>query len=251
MPESILLIEDEPAIADTISYALKTEGFLYDWVQLGSEAKAKLAEKSYDLLIMDIGLPDISGFDLLREVRKTINTPVIFLTARSDEIDKIVGLEIGADDYLTKPFSPRELTSRIRAILRRIQKTESSQPAPQIIRTDGEGQPALQREEATQNILTISEDRFQILYRNKPLNLSKNEYRLLKTLIQKPGRIFSRDQLMEAAWDDPLACMDRTVDATIKSIRAECKKICPTLDPIETHRGFGYSLRETVLKEKN
>ncbi len=227
MSQNILLIEDEPAIADTISYALKTEGFVPDWVKLGSEAKKKLSQNKYDLLILDVGLPDTSGFDLLRELRKTINTPVIFLTARADEIDKVVGLEIGADDYLTKPFSPRELTSRIRAILRRTQGKSMS------VESGGHG-----------SLFQIDEKRVTISYQSKALTLSKNEYRLLKTLIQKPGRVFSRDQLMAAAWDDPLASMDRTVDATIKNIRIEIKKITPDFDPIETHRGFGYSLKE-------
>ena len=202
---------------------------------------------------MDVGLPDVSGFDLLRELRKTINTPVIFLTARADEIDKIVGLEIGADDYLTKPFSPRELTSRIRAILRRSQQSAviaseaRSGETKQSRGTSGLPRPCSagpRNDNESDSVFTINEERFQIIYKNKPLALSKNEYRLLKTLIQKPGRVFSRDQLMEAAWDDPLASMDRTVDATIKSIRAEFKKIEPDLDPIETHRGFGYSLKE-------
>jgi two-component system catabolic regulation response regulator CreB len=152
---------------------------------------------------------------------------VIFLTARSDEVDRIVGLELGADDYVAKPFSPRELTARVRAVLRRSNK-------------EGGGVPPAAASASWQH----DEARCRISYRGHALELTRNEYRLLGALLAQPGRVFSRDQLMEAAWEDPGAALDRTVDAHIKSVRAKLRVVAPAADPIVTHRGLGYSLRE-------
>jgi two-component system catabolic regulation response regulator CreB len=179
-----------------------------------------------DLILLDIGLPDMSGFDLCKEIRKTLNVPILFLTARADEIDRVVGLEIGGDDYMTKPFSPRELSARVKAILRRTQPSHSSEMPAQAFEVD--------------------ESRRQILYCGSPLDLSRYEYALLKTFIRRPGHVFSRDQLMELCWDEPDTSMDRTVDAHIKNIRNKLKNIKPDLDPIVTHRGTGYSLKEEL-----
>ncbi|HUJ43023.1 MAG TPA: two-component system response regulator CreB [Opitutaceae bacterium] len=225
--QTILVVEDEPPIAETIVYALQTEGFATQWKTTGRDALAALAEPGIALVILDIGLPDASGFDVCREIRRHSAVPVIFLTARSDEVDRIVGLELGADDYLAKPFSPRELTARVRAVLRR--SDGGSGPRPP-------GGPAApwQHDAA----------RCRISYRGWPLALTRNEYRLLGTLLAQPGRVFSRDQLMAAAWDDPGAALDRTVDAHVKSVRAKLRVIAPEADPIVTHRGLGYSLRE-------
>jgi two-component system catabolic regulation response regulator CreB len=150
---------------------------------------------------------------------------VIFLTARNSEVDRIVGLELGADDYLAKPFSPRELTARVRAILRR---------------TGGPGAPAA----PVSAVWSHDEARCRICYRGCALELTRNEYRLLGALLAQPGRVFSREQLMTAAWEDPGAALDRTVDAHVKSLRAKLHAAAPAADPIVTHRGLGYSLRE-------
>jgi two-component system catabolic regulation response regulator CreB len=225
--QTILVVEDEPPIAETIVYALQTEGFATLWKTTGRDALAALAEPGLVLVILDIGLPDASGFDVCREIRRRGALPVIFLTARSDEVDRIVGLELGADDYLAKPFSPRELTARVRAVLRRSNGAGGPRPP---------GGPAAPWEHDTA--------RCRISYRGQPLELTRNEYRLLGALLAQPGRVFSRDQLMTAAWDDPGAALDRTVDAHIKSVRAKLRVIAPDADPIVTHRGLGYSLRE-------
>ena len=222
--QTILVVEDEAAIAETITYALQTEGFAPVWKTTGRDALAVLAAQPVALVVLDVGLPDRSGLDVCRELRQRHTVPVIFLTARSGEVDKIVGLELGADDYLAKPFSPRELTARIRAVLRRSNGTAAAGAAPAGWRHD--------------------EAKCRISFRGQALDLTRNEYRLLAVLLAAPGRVFSRDQLMAAAWDDPGAAFDRTADAHIKTLRAKLRAAAPDADPIVTHRGMGYSLRE-------
>jgi two-component system catabolic regulation response regulator CreB len=226
MKPRILVVEDEPSILDNIVYSLQTEGFEPHGCGTAGEARAALERDSFALVVLDIGLPDLPGFELCKEIRKGSNIPIIFLTARAAEVDRIVGLEIGGDDYMVKPFSPRELSARVKAVLRRIQ-----QP-PQESASEGAGP------------FRIDEDRAQIAFDGKRLALSSTEYRLLRALCQRPGRVFSRGQLMEIAWDDPGAALERTVDAHVKSLRAKLKEVRADADPIETHRGFGYSLRE-------
>ena len=223
--QTVLVVEDEAAIAETITYALQTDGFTPLWKTTGREALAVLKQQPVALVVLDVGLPDMSGFDVCRELQKLGAPPVIFLTARSSEVDKIVGLELGADDYLAKPFSPRELTARVRAILRRANGKPSG-VAP------------------TNTVWAHDEARCRISFRGRPLELTRNEYRLLAALLASPGRVFNRDQLMAAAWEDPGAALDRTVDAHIKTLRAKLRDAAPEADPIVTHRGLGYSLRE-------
>ncbi len=224
MNGKILVVEDEPAIADSIVYALQTEGFETIWHSTGGDAKTSMLSQDYDLIILDVGLPDCSGFDLCREIRANSDIPVLFLTARSDEIDRVVGLEIGGDDYVTKPFSPRELSARVRAILRRTGNNSNDE-------VNGE--------------FEIDTKRRQISYKGSPLELSRYEYRLLKIFIERPGWVYSREQLMQMAWEEPEFSSDRTVDAHIKTLRAKLKAIDPEANPIQTHRGEGYSLRES------
>ena len=226
MKPRILIVEDEPAIADTIQYALETDGFSTVCLTSGQAVKPFLSKESVHLIVLDIGLPDMSGFDLCKEIRKALGTPILFLTARADEIDKVVGLEIGGDDYMTKPFSPRELSARVKAILRRTRFSGPSEVPTQAFHVD--------------------ESRRQILYFGSPLDLSRYEYALLKTFVRRPGHVFSRDQLMELCWDEPDTSLDRTIDAHIKNIRNKLKNIKPDLDPIVTHRGMGYSLKEEL-----
>lgn len=228
MKQTILIVEDEPAIVDTIQYALETDGFDTFNVSSGEEAIGFLPKHKIDLIVLDIGLPDMNGFELCKEVRRHSTIPIIFLTARSDEIDRVVGLEIGADDYVVKPFSPRELAARVKAVLRR---TENSLPT------------------VTAKVDTpfeIDEGKCQISYYGTTLVLSRYEYRLLVVLLQRPGNVLSRHQLMDLAWDEPDSSMDRTVDAHIKNLRAKLKAVDSTVDPIVTHRGLGYSLKENL-----
>jgi two-component system catabolic regulation response regulator CreB len=224
---TILVVEDEPAIADTLQYALESEGFQCLRLEVGAGVAEVLDRQPVALVVLDIGLPDMSGIEVCRRIRQRHDVPIIFLTARGGELDRVVGLEIGADDYVSKPFSPRELAARVKAVLRRARPGNASpQPPP----------PAA--------AFALDEERLQITYFGKPLELSRYEYRLLAVLLKRPGRVYSREQLLELAWDEPEASLDRTVDAHVKNLRAKLRDVRPEIDPIATHRGTGYSLKE-------
>ena len=224
MRPHILIIEDEPAIADTILYALETDGCDPHVVGTGGDARDHISRHAVDLIILDVGLPDISGFELCKEIRRQRPVPIIFLTARSDEIDRVVGLEIGGDDYMVKPFSPRELAARVKAVLRRSRPVRPSAKAPRMF--------------------AVEPDKRRIRYCDHPLELSRYEYAILLTFIEHPGRVYTREQLMDSVWESPATSTDRTVDAHIKNIRAKLRAIRPDTDPIITHRGTGYALRD-------
>ncbi|HVG10796.1 MAG TPA: two-component system response regulator CreB [Thermoanaerobaculia bacterium] len=224
---TILVVEDEPAIADTIQYALESEGFRCQRLEVGAGVAEMLDRQPVALVVLDIGLPDMSGIEVCRRIRERHDVPVIFLTARSDEVDRVVGLELGADDYVIKPFSPRELAARAKAILRRTQRGNNNPPTP-----------------PPGTAFVLDEERRQISYFGTPLELSRYEYKLLCVLLKKPGRVYSRDQLLDLVWDSPEASLDRTVDAHVKNLRAKLRDIRPDADPIATHRGTGYSLKE-------
>lgn len=226
----ILVIEDEPAIADSLVYALRSEGFAPEWHATGREGLAAFGREACALVVLDVGLPDMSGFDLCRELRMRTPVPVLFLTARSSEIDRVVGLELGGDDYVTKPFSPREVTARVRAILRR---TGATVPAPVVGANAHGGGDGLRIDDACK----------RAILRGVTLDLTRYEFRLLAVLRSRPGRVWSRDELMTRVWEDPGASLDRTVDAHIKTLRAKLRAVAPDADLIQTHRGEGYSLR--------
>lgn len=228
MKPRILIVEDEPGIADTLQYALRTDGFDPAWAASGEEALAQMRAQPAALVVLDVGLPDINGFELFKRLRELGDVPVVFLTARNDEIDRVVGLELGADDYVPKPFSPRELVARVRSILRRAAKAPAAAPAGAV------------------TPIQIDDGRRQIRFYGKPLELSRYEYGLLKTLASRPGHVFTRDALLERVWDDPGESLDRTVDAHVKTLRAKMKAVAPGLDPIRTHRGTGYALAEDL-----
>ena len=231
MAQRILVIEDEPSIAETTIYALSTDGFETVWAATGQQAMTILQTQSFDLALLDVGLPDINGFEVFRQIKHLL--PVIFLTARSGEIDRIVGLELGADDYIAKPFSPRELCARVRTVLRRLQK-QSQLQAP-IAQT-----PTQKKH----HNFFIDDERKCIQFLGVMLELSRTEYRLLKVLCEKPGRVFTREELMNQAWEHPDVSLERTVDAHVKLIRAKLRAVNAEADPILTHRGMGYSLKE-------
>jgi len=232
MKPRILIVEDEPGIADTLQYALRTEGFEPAWVATGEDALLQLQAQPPALVILDVGLPDSSGFEVFKRLRAiNAEVPVIFLTARSDEIDRVVGLELGADDYVPKPFSPRELVARVRSILRR-----AARPAAGVTAA-----PA-----AAVVPVSVDEGRRQIRFYGQVLELSRYEFGLLKTLASRPGHVFSRDTLLARVWDDATESLDRTVDAHVKTLRAKMKLVAPQLEPIRTHRGSGYALAEDL-----
>ncbi|TGL24430.1 response regulator [Leptospira yanagawae] len=222
----ILLIEDEPGIQETIQIALEAEGFSISIAATGTQGLQMLAD-DISLILLDIGLPDQSGLDVLKSIRKSFATPVIFLTARNSEIDKVLGLEIGADDYIVKPFSPRELLARIRAILRRTQNP-------------------LEIEKKSNSKIRISLEKKLIYFNGKSLNLSPYEYKTMELFFKWPGRIFTREEIMDIVWTEPEDSFDRAVDTVIKNIRARFKEMDSNFDPIETRRGQGYGLKEII-----
>lgn len=216
---AVLIVEDEPSIADTIRYALETERMVNIWVTTGQQALDALSEGNIELVLLDIGLPDMSGFDVCRVIRQTSSVPVVFLTSRHEEIDQVLGLELGADDYITKPFSPRVLTARIRARLRQPQEAANISSAGFSHDADGA----------------------RIMLNGILLDLSRYEYRLLLLLMSNPGRIYSREQLMQQVWEEPERSFDRTVDTHIKTLRRKIRDISANCDPLKTRRGLGYS----------
>lgn len=221
----VLLVEDEPAIADTLIYALGTECFEVVHALTGADALAAADREMFDFAILDIGLPDMTGLDVCRRLRETSTIPVLFLTARDSEVDRILGLELGGDDYVTKPFSPREIVARVRAIMRRSQ-TRAAEVVPLA---------------SGLKVLHHDPDSMRIHCHGELLDLTAHEYKLLLVLIGKPGRVFTRDQLLDYAWEDPGAVTDRTVDAHIKSIRAKLRCAREGAEElIQTRRGLGY-----------
>ena len=223
---TILLAEDESAIAATVLYALRGEGYAAEHVLLGGEVVPRLGRGGVDLVLLDVGLPDRSGFDVCRELRSSKEAwisavPVIFLTARNDEVDRVLGLELGADDYIGKPFSPRELVARVRARLRRHANEGQAQARGRFeLDTDGH----------------------RIRYAGQALDLTRYEYALLAELLRRPGAILSRAQLLDRVWEAALESGERTVDTHVKTLRAKLRAVVPDHDPIRTHRGVGYSI---------
>lgn len=224
--ETILIVEDERDIAEMIEYNLQKEGYETVCVSSGEDAVSAAKKKSPDLVILDIMLPGIDGFETCKKLKNTeitSNIPIIMLTAKSREADKVAGLEIGADDYMTKPFSPRELTARIKAVLRR-------------------GEPALLNKKIEKGILSIDSIKHKVLVKGKEAVLTHTEFKLLEFMAKRPGIVLSRDKLLDGVFGYDSAVYDRTIDTHIKSLR---KKLGKARDYIETVRGTGYRFTET------
>ena len=233
MAARLLLLEDDPAIARMVVYTLERDGLAVTHSLLLRDARQQVQARAFDLLVLDVGLPDGSGLDLLQQVRNTPAapgtpgtpraTPVLMLSARGEELDRVLGLELGADDYLTKPFSPRELAARVKALLRRAGAPAAALAAPTaLLHDDAAGQ--------------------RISLRGEPLALTRREYRLLACLLAGAGRIHARETLLAAAWGDESDSHDRTVDTHIKTLRAKLREADPSREYIQTHRGMGYCL---------
>lgn len=223
MPQ-ILILEDEPSIAESLIFVLQTESFRTHWETLATKALAYAKEQAVDLIIMDVGLPDMTGFEACKQLRKFSDVPVMFLTARGDELDRVVGLEIGADDYVVKPFSPREVAARVKAILKRTQPVAAIAAPQEPVRE-----------------FVIDAERKTIHYHQRLLQLTRFEFCLLQTFVEQPERVFSRDQLLQAVGVSADAGYDRSIDGHIKTVRAKLRAINADADPIKTQRGFGYS----------
>ncbi len=220
---NLLLLEDDPAIAKTVVFALQREGYAVEHCSLLRDARAQVQAKDWDALILDVGLPDGNGLDLCREVRASGHLPILMLSARGEELDRVLGLELGADDYMAKPFSPRELVARVRALLRRSTALpmSTSRLGP-TFELDSPGQ--------------------RISLQGCALDLTRREYGLLAKLLEAAGRIQSREALLNAVWGQDADSTDRTVDTHIKTLRAKLRLVDASRDYISTHRGMGYSI---------
>lgn len=267
----IVLIEDESSIADTLSFILQREGFLVSWYGLAQEGLKRIEQGDVDLLILDVGLPDANGLDVLKQLRKTSELPVIMLTARGEEMDKVLGLELGADDYVVKPFSPREVAARVKTVLKRQASTANITAPANTTNLVSSSNAALNSNSNSNSSLTIANNSshttadlansansashgflldevgLRIYFLDQVINLTPSEFKILRCLIQRPGKVWSRAQLLEELGDSALDSFERTVDTHIKSTRLKLKTIHAQYDPIETHRGFGYSLKPQLV----
>jgi len=224
-PKNILIVDDEADLVELVSYNLKKEGFIVDSASDGETALTKIRKGKYGLLILDLMLPGIQGMELCRILRndpKTSVLPIIMLTAKGEEVDRILGLEMGADDYMAKPFSPRELVARVKAVLRR----SKEKPVSEKILKIGD--------------LEIDRERYVVSVRTKPVKLSATEFKLLLFLAERKGKVFSRDQLLDAVWRDEAFVEPRTVDVHIRRLRSNIEEDPAKPEYIKTMRGIGY-----------
>jgi DNA-binding response OmpR family regulator len=231
---NILVVEDDPHVADVVEYALRAESYLVQKTNRGAAAIAICTgTQRPDILILDVGLPDIDGFEVCRTIRRVSDLPVLFLTSRTDEINRVVGLEIGGDDYLTKPFSPRELLARIKVVRRHLAALER--------RTNGEPGSGESPNVVRHGSIELDRARFLASCEGAVLRLTRQEFRILDLLLSAPGRVFTREEVLDRAWDDGGTVTDRAIDAHVKALR---RKLGSAATVIETVRGIGYRARE-------
>jgi len=231
---TIALVDDDENILESISMFLENEGYNVRTYTDGSSALAALTESPPDLAILDIKMPRMDGLELLRRLRQTSNLPVIFLTSKEDEVDEVVGLNLGADDYIKKPFSQRLLGERIKAILRRARAPGAAAPA-------GEED----KKPIVRGKLVLDPNRHACTWDGKNVRLTVTEFLILQALAQRPGYVKSRDQLMDAAYDDQIYVDDRTIDSHIKRLRKKFRAVADDFDAIETLYGVGYRYKES------
>jgi two-component system, OmpR family, response regulator len=226
--KTILVVDDDPHIRDVICYALQKASYSFEIATNGKEALDKAALFDPALIVLDIGLPELDGLDVCRHLRKTSEVPILFLSARDDEIDRIVGLELGADDYVTKPFSPRELIARVGAILKRYGSPLA----------DAESQ---QETTLRQGNLTLEKEQRKVLVGDAPVELTAIEFDILTTILGRPKIVFTREQILQRAYKDNIHVSDRTIDSHIRNIRAKLAS-ANCQDAVETVHGVGFRL---------
>ncbi len=231
MPDSstILLVDDEDSVQKLLAYPLEREGFRVLQAWDGEEALERFAEEQVDLVVLDVMLPKLDGLEVCKRLRAESEVPIIMLTARDDELDKVLGLELGADDYITKPFSIREFRSRVRALLRRASAARQLSPSGEVILVDG---------------LEIDLGRRSVQVRNKPVRLTYVEFELLRTLASHPGRVYSRRMLLEALWGGADYREPRTIDVHVRHLREKLEPDPAEPEYILTVRGVGYRFRD-------
>lgn len=225
MEEKILVVDDESAISDIIKFNFEKEAYLIDTADNGKGAIELAAENDYDLILLDIMMPKLNGFEALREIRKFSDVPVIMLTAREDEVDKVLGLELGADDYVVKPFSMRELLARVKAVLRRFDAQEKKEKDTKILKAKD---------------LEINLEKYQVKRGEKNIELTLREFELLKFLASHPGIVFSREELLQEVWEYEYYGDIRTVDVTVRRLREKIEDENKDFKYIKTKRGVGY-----------
>jgi two-component system, OmpR family, response regulator len=224
MAASILVVDDDPHIRDVVRFAFEKTGMTISTAQNGQEALRLFDRNLHQLVVLDIGMPEMDGLEVCRQIRKTSDTPILFLSARDEEIDRILGLEIGGDDYVTKPFSPRELVARVNAILRRARSA-----------------PAASTKTVSQGGLTIDPDAHSVSFAGQAVSLTALEFAILRTLMARPGSVFTRELILDAAYEGNIHVADRTIDSHIRNIRAKMSTAgCDTV--IETVHGVGFKL---------
>jgi len=224
----ILIVEDEVKIAQILVDYLKNAGFKVDVLASGKSAVETIQQSSPDFVILDLMLPEKDGMTICREVRQFSNVPIMMLTARVDEIDRLMGLEIGADDYVCKPFLPREVVARVKTILRRVT------PGPVSSETKGS--------QLSYRSISLRPDKYLCLVMDERIELTPVEFRLLQIMVSQPGRVFSRDNLMEASYPDGRVVSDRTVDSHVKNLRKKVLAVAGSEDLIHSVYGVGYKV---------
>jgi two-component system response regulator VicR len=229
MTQRILIVDDEPAVSDLLAYNLRKAHYEVVSAADGQEALQKAHQTSPDLILLDLMIPEVDGLDVCRELRKTSDVPIIMITARGEEIDRVVGLELGADDYITKPFSVRELMARVKAVLRRTQSESNIAPASKLL----QGPAGLQ----------IDLDARTVLVGEINLELTRLEFDLLYHLLSNAGRVLTRERLLEQVWGYDFVGDTRAVDSAIKRLRAKLRAAAPEADGIESVRGVGYKFK--------
>lgn len=226
-PARILIVDDEPSITEFVSYAMQKEGYLTEIASDGEEALRKIEQQHFDLFILDIMLPGIDGYELCRRIRAKMSTPILFLSARDTELNKVVGLELGADDYLAKPFGVRELLARTRALLRRTQ-----------------GNDMISANEISAGGITLNEDMHVAEGDKGPIDLTPREFELLACLMRNAGKVVSREDLLHDAWNWEFITETKTVDTHIKRLRDKIEAAGYDPKLVETVRGYGYRFRK-------
>ncbi len=225
---TILVVDDDPHIREVICFALKKEGFATVEAENGEQALTRFQETPPDLVVLDIVMPELDGTEVCKALRRVSAVPIVFLSSRDDEVDRILGLELGGDDYMTKPFSPRELTARVRAILRRGKGEAPHEPKAPGGRWIEHGR------------LRLDLDRYAAFWQGQEVVLTLTEFGILRTLLSQPGKVFNRDRLMDGSYQDYRVVSDRTIDSHVRRVRAKFKAL--GADPIETLHGIGYRL---------
>ena len=226
-PARILIVDDEPSITEFVSYAMQKEGYLTEIASDGEEALRKIEQQHFDLFILDIMLPGIDGYELCRRIRTKMSTPILFLSARDTELNKVVGLELGADDYLAKPFGVRELLARTRALLRRSQ-----------------GNEMVSGNEISAGGITLNEDTHVAQGDKGAIDLTPREFELLACLMRNAGKVVSREDLLHDAWNCEFITETKTVDTHIKRLRDKIESAGYDPKLVETVRGYGYRFKK-------